>query len=82
MTLGVLSRQASFPRSPQPGAHMEDPTEVGLLITPTLSSMRPQCWVWDMAPSWAVTLGNRLCRARCWLSTRLSFSSGLLFAGK
>lgn len=81
MTLSVLFPLKPHFRSPQPGAHMEDPTEVGLLITPTLSSMRSQCWVWDMAPS-CQTLGNRLCRARCWLSTRLSFSSGLLPAGK
>ena len=44
VTLGVLSRQASFPSSPQAGAHMEDPTEVGLLIALTLSSVRLQCW--------------------------------------
>ena len=60
VTLGVLSHQASFPHSPQAGAHMEDPTEVGLLITLTVSSVSPQCWVWDMALSWAATPGNRL----------------------
>lgn len=33
-TLGVLSCQTSFPPSPEAGAHVEDPVEVGMLCHP------------------------------------------------
>ena len=87
MTLGVLSRQASFPPSPKAGAHVEDPVEVGMLRHPRPEQRGPHqleaaARGLGHNPTLGRGPGKQALRAVLLALTRLSFAPGLLFAGK